>query len=127
MQFREQITKLFKEARELKEICARKDECIYVLETTMEHLEVTVDSYTDTIEALQVKVCHCNKNVVRIVSERELRDELLELEYISKTGEEEELKTPPVNYISMVIDGYTPRGMFPVTINLTMITEYMSR
>ena len=71
--FAEQITELLKEVRELKEMCARKDEHIHMLEATMELLEVTVDSYANTIKTSQTRVYCCNRNVVRITSERELR------------------------------------------------------
>ena len=71
--FAEQITELFKEVRELKEMCARKNEHIHMLGATMEWLEVTVDSYANTIKTLQTRVYCYNRNVVRITSGRELR------------------------------------------------------
>jgi len=39
--------------------------------------------------------------------------------------EEEEFRTPPPDLMTMVIEGCTPRGMFPVTISLMMMTDNM--
>ena len=73
-----------------------------------------MDRYAEITKTLQIKICHCNENVVRITSKRELRGKLSELEYPSNTSKE--FLTPPSD-LMMVIEGYTPRGMFPVTIN----------
>ena len=49
------------------------------------------------------------------------------MEYASEDGEgeeeEEEFRTPPPDLMTLVIKGHTPQGMFPVTINLTMMTD----
>jgi len=37
--------------------------------------------------------------------------------------EEEEFRTPPPDLMTLVIEGRTPQGMFPVTIHLTMMTD----
>ena len=46
----------------------------------------------------------------------------LELEYASE-DEEEEFRTLPPDLMMLVIKGHTPQGIFPVIINLTMITD----
>ena len=46
----------------------------------------------------------------------------MELEYASD-DEEEEFRTPPPDLMTLVIEGYTPRGMFPFTISLMMVTD----
>ena len=73
-----------------------------------------MDRYAEITKTLQIKICHCNENVVRITSKRELRGKLSELEYASNTSKE--FLIPPSD-LMMVIEGHTPRGMFPVTIN----------
>ena len=47
-----------------------------------------------------------------------------ELEYTSE-DEEEEFRMPPPDLMMLVIEGRTPQGMFPFTINLTMVTDNM--
>ena len=37
--------------------------------------------------------------------------------------EDEEFRTPPPDLMTLVIEGRTPQGMFPVTIYLTMMTD----
>ena len=37
--------------------------------------------------------------------------------------EEEEFRTPPPDLMTLVIKGCTPRGMFPFTIDLLMVTD----
>ena len=46
----------------------------------------------------------------------------MELEYASK-DKEEEFRMPPPDLMTLVIEGHTPRGMFPFTINLMMVTD----
>ena len=46
----------------------------------------------------------------------------MELEYTSE-DEEEEFRTPPPDLMTLVIKGHTPWGMFPFTIDLTMVTD----
>jgi len=65
-----------------------------------------------------VKVCRCNDDVV--ASGSGVIEESLELEYASEDGEgeeEEEFRTPPPDLMTLVIEGCTPQGMFPVTIH----------
>jgi len=61
-----------------------------------------------------MKVCCCNNDVVKTASGSGAREEL-ELEYVSESSEEE-FRTPPPDLMTMVIEGHTPQGMFPVTI-----------
>ena len=46
----------------------------------------------------------------------------MELEYASK-DEEEEFRMPPPDLMTLVIEGHTPQGMFPFTIDLMMVTD----
>jgi len=65
-----------------------------------------------------MRVCHCNKDIVKTASGSGTREEL-ELEYVSKSSkEEEEYRTPPPDLMMMVIKERTPHGMFPVTIKV---------
>jgi len=75
----------------------------------------------DALELLSVKVCRCNNNIVVGGA----IEELLELEYASEEEEEEEFRTPPPDLMTLVIEGRTPQGMFPITISLTMMTDNM--
>ena len=50
------------------------------------------------------------------------REVSLELEYASE-DEEEEFRTLPPDLMTLVIEGRTPRGMFPFTIDLLMVTD----
>ena len=71
-----------------------------------------------------MKVCQCNDDVVALGSG--VIEELLELEYALEDGEEEEdFRTPPPDLMMLVIEGHTLQGMFPVTINLMMMTDNM--
>ena len=63
---------------ELLERCAQKGEHIHKLEVAVECLELALDSAGQTIENLQVWVCCCNENVVRIVNKRDLVEESVE-------------------------------------------------
>ena len=67
-----------------------------------------------------MKVCGCNDDVVASGSGG--RGVSLELEYASE-DEEEEFRTLPPDLMTLVIEGRTPRGMFPFTINLLMVTD----
>ena len=71
-------------------------------------------------ELLSVKVCRCNDDV--IASGSGGREVSLELEYASE-DEEEEFRMPPPDLMTLVIEGRTPQGMFPFTINLMMVTD----
>ena len=64
-----------------------------------------------------VKVCWCNNDIVALGSGA--IEVSLELEYTSEDGEEEEeFRTLPPDLMTLVIEGHTLQGMFPVTINL---------
>ena len=67
-----------------------------------------------------MKVCQCNNDVV--ASGSGTRGVSSELEYASE-DEEEEFRTPPPDLMTLVIEGHTPWGMFPFTINLTMVID----
>jgi len=70
----------------------------------------------DALELLLVKVCRCNDDIV--VSGSGAIEESSELEYASEDGEEEEdFRTPPPDLMTLVIEGCTPQGMFPVAIS----------
>ena len=63
-----------------------------------------------------MKVCWCNDDI--IASGSGVAEVSSELEYTSEDGEEEEeFRAPPPDLMTLVIEGYTPQGMFPVTIN----------
>jgi len=109
--------------KRLEELCAAKDERIRVLEGKVEEGEQTLSWCVDALELLSVKVCRYNNNVV--VSEGGAIEELSELEYASEEEEEEEFRTPPPDLMTLVIEGRTPQGMFPITISLTMMTDNM--
>ena len=44
------------------------------------------------------------------------------MEYASE-DEEKEFRMLPPDLMSLVIEGHTPQGMFPFTIDLTMVTD----
>jgi len=111
----------------LEEACNKKDKHIHVLEIKIEHCKETIDRYANIVKLLQIKVCHCNDNVAKTASGSEEREESSELEYASESSEEGEYKMPPPDLMTVVIEGCTLRGMFPVTINLTMMTDNMLR
>ena len=67
-----------------------------------------------------MKVCRCNNDVV--ASRSGTREVSFELEYTSE-DEEEEFRMPPPDLMTLVIEGRTPRGMFPFTIYLMMVTD----
>jgi len=121
----EQMSELVQRMLKLEEAYTKKDKCIHMLEVTIEHCKVTVDMYADIIETLQTKVCCYNEYVTKTTSGSGVRKESLELEYVSESSKEE-FRTPPPD-LMMVIDGHTLRGMFPVTINLTMMSNNMCR
>ena len=63
-----------------------------------------------------MKVCWCNDDVVALGSGA--IGVSSELEYASEDREEEEeFRTLPPDLMTLVIEGYTPQGMFLVTIN----------
>ena len=68
-----------------------------------------------------MKVCRCNDGVIGSGSGG--GEGSSELEYASEDKEEEEFRTPPPDLMTLVIEGHTPQGMFPFTINLTMVTD----
>ena len=82
----------------------------------MEEGEQTLSRCVDALELLSVKVCRCNDDVV--ASGSGAIEESSNLEYASEDGEgeEEEFRTPPPDLMTLVIEGRTPRGMFPFTI-----------
>ena len=85
----------------------QKDECIFKLETIIEHLGLVLDSAGQTIENLKIWVCCCNKNIAKIINERDSREESvapLGLEYMTESGEEEEFRTLPGDLMTMVLD-----------------------
>jgi len=59
---------------------------------------------------------YCNDDVV--ASGSGAIEESSELEYALEEEEEEEFRTPPPDLMTLVIEGHTPQGMFPVTIHL---------
>ena len=67
-----------------------------------------------------MKVCQCNDDVVTSGSGG--REVSSELEYASE-DEEEKFRTPPPDLMTLVIEGRTPWGMFPFTIDLLMVTD----
>jgi len=121
----EQMSEFMERLKRLEESCAAKDERICVLEGKVEEGEQTLSRCVDALELLSVKVCWCNDDVVALGSG--VIEELSELEYASEDGEgeeeEEEFRTPPPDLMTLVIKGHTPQGMFPVTINLTMMAD----
>ena len=64
--------------------------------------------------------CQCNDAV--IASGGRGGEASSELEYASE-DKEEEFRTPPPDLMMLVIEGHTPQGMFPVTINLMRVTD----
>ena len=98
-----QVSELVQWMLKLEEACTKKDECIHVLEATVEHYEVIIDWYADIIETLQTKVYHCNSDVAKTASGSGVREELSELEYVSESSEEEEFMTPPPDLMTRVI------------------------
>ena len=112
----EQMSEFMERLKRLEESCAVKDEQIRILEGKVEEGEQTLSRCVDALELLSVKVCRCNNDV--IASGSGAIEESSELEYASEE-EEEEFRTPPPDLMMLVIDGRTPRGMFPVTIQLT--------
>jgi len=121
----EQMSEFMERLKRLEESCATKDDRIRVLEGKVEEGEQTLSRCVDALELLSVKVCRCNDDV--IASGSGAIKESSDLEYASEDGEgeEEEFRTPPPDLMTLVIKGRTPRGMFPFTICLTMMTDNM--
>jgi len=121
----EQMSEFMECLKRLEESCAVKDERIRILEGKVKEGEQTLSRCVDALELLSVKVCRCNDDVV--AAGNRAIEESSELEYASEDGEgeeeEEEFRTPPPDLMTLVIEGRTPQGMFPVTINLTMMTD----
>jgi len=118
MAMMEQMSEFMERLKRLEESCAAKDDRIRILEGKVEEGEQTLSRCVDALELLSVKVCRCNDNVV--VSGSGAIGESSELEYASEEEEEEEeFRTPPPDLMTLVIEGRTPQGMFPVTIQLT--------
>jgi len=112
----EQMAEFLERLKTLEESCAAKDERIRVLEDKVEEGEQTLSRCVDALELLSVKVCRCNDVVA---SGSGAIAESSELEYASEEEEEEEeFRTPPPDLMTLVIEGRTPQGMFPVTIHL---------
>jgi len=114
----EQMSEFMERLKRLEESCTAKDEQICILEGKIEEGEQTLGRCIDALELLSVKVCRCNDDVV--ASGNGAIEESLELEYASEDGEgeeeEEEFRTPPPDLMTLVIEGRTPQGMFPVTL-----------
>jgi len=112
----EQMSEFMECLKRLEESCAAKDDRIWVLEGKVEEGEQTLSRCVDALELLSVKVCRCNDDVV--ASGSGAIEESSNLEYASEDGEgeEEEFRTPPPDLMTLVIEGRTPRGMFPFTI-----------
>jgi len=113
----EQMSEFMERLKRLEESCAAKDRQIRILEGKIKEGEQTLSRCIDALELLSVKVCRCNDDVV--ASGSGAIKESSELEYASEDGEgeEEEFRTPPPDLMSLVIEGRTPQGMFPVTLN----------
>ena len=67
-----------------------------------------------------MKACQCNNDI--ITSGSGGREVSSELEYASE-DEEEEFRTLLPDLMTLVIEGCTPQGMFPFTIDLMMVTD----
>ena len=117
----DQMSEFMECLKRLEESCAAKDERICILEGKVEEGEQTLSQVANALKLLLVKVCRCNDNVV--ASESGAIKVSLELEYTSEDGEEEEFRTLPPDLMTLVIEGRTPQGMFPVTINLMIMTD----
>jgi len=113
----EQMSEFLERLKRLEESCAAKGERVQVLEGKVEEGEQTLSRCVNALELLSVKVCRCNDNVVALGNGA--INESSELEYASEEEEEEEeFRTPPPDLMTLVIEGRTPQGMFPVTIHL---------
>ena len=114
----EQMLEFMERLKRLEESCTAKDEQIRILEGKIREGEQTLSRCIDALELLLVKVCRCNDDVV--ASGNGAIEESSELEYASEDGEgeeeEEEFRTPPPDLMTLVIEGRTPQGMFPVTL-----------
>ena len=116
MAMMEQMLEFMEHLKRLEESCTTKNEQIHILEDKVEEGEQTLSQYVNTLELLLVKVYWCNDNVV--ASGSGAIEISSELEYTSEyREEEEEFRTPPPDLMTLVIEGRTPQGMFPVTIN----------
>ena len=118
MAMMDQMSEFLERLKRLEESCATKDERIHVLEGKVEEGEQTLSRVVDALEFLSVKVCWCNDVVIALGS----GEMSSELEYPSE-DEEEEYRTPPPDLMTLVIEGCTPWGMFPFTIDLLMVTD----
>ena len=107
--------------KRLEESCTVKDERIWILEGKVKEGEQTLSRVVDALELLSVKACCCNDDVVVALGSGR-REVSSELEYTSE-DEEEEFRIPPLDLMTLVIEGHTPQGMFPFTIDLMMVTD----
>jgi len=106
----EQMLEFMEQLKMLEELCAAKDECIWILEDKVEEGEQMLSRYIDALEILLAKVCWCNKEVV--VSGSGVREELSELEYASEDEEEEEeFRMPPPDLMTLVLEARTQGGI----------------
>ena len=116
----DQMSEFLECLKRLEESCATKDKRIHILEGKVEEGEQTLSRVVDALELLSVKVCQCNNEVV--ASGSGTREVSSELEYASE-DEEEEFRMLPPDLMTLVIEGCTPWGMFPFTIDLMMVTD----
>ena len=118
MAMMDQMSEFLEHLKRLEESCAAKDERIRILEGKVEEGEQMLSQAVDALELLPAKVCQCNNGVVALGS----GEVSLELECTSE-DEEEEFRTPPPDLMTLVIEGCTPWGMFPFTIDLMIVTD----
>ena len=124
MAMMDQMLEFLECLKRLEESCAAKDEWIHILEGKVEEGEQTLSQYVNALKLLAVKVCWCNNDVID--SGSGAIEGSSELEYASEVNEgEEEFRMLPPDLMTLVIEGHTPGGMFPVTINLAMMTDNM--
>ena len=121
MAMMDQMSEFLEHLKRLEESCATKDEQIHILEDKVKEGEQTLSRAVNTLKLLSVRVCQCNNDVV--ASGSGALEGSSELEYALEDDEEEEFRTLPPDLMMLVIKGCTPQGMFPVTINLTMMTD----
>ena len=116
----DQMSEFLECLKRLEESCAAKDKRICILEGKVEEGEQTLSQVVNALELLSVKVCQCNDDV--ITSGSGGGQVSLALEYASE-DEEEEFRMLPPDFMTLVIEGRTPWGMFPFTIDLLMVTD----
>ena len=103
----EQVAALVCRVDELEAHSGEQHLCIQELEQKVEEEEETLLKCTEALKMMLERACHCNEGV--IASGSGIVEESSELEYAL---EDEEFRIPPLDLMTLVLEGERYQGIF---------------